>query len=255
MVNIDLSGKTALVTGATGQLGRVMVRKLAEAGADVILVYQHNAERAEAFAADIRAKYGVKAYHASCDVGKLDSVMAMREKIEREFALPDIVVTAAVAQYPWKEVLDQPTEDYESQFLTCVMQNVNMAKAFVPHMKEQNYGKYVGINTECAMRCAVTESAYDAGKRGMDGVLRVLAKEVGKYQITVNEVAPGWTISDNDRINHTERSATYEAGVPLNRRGTDEEIANAVLFLASDLSSFITGAYLPVCGGAEMPAI
>ncbi|MCQ2446231.1 MAG: SDR family NAD(P)-dependent oxidoreductase, partial [Clostridia bacterium] len=113
MVKLDLSGTTALVTGETGQLGRGMVRKLAEAGADVILVYQHNAERAEAFAADIREKYGVKAYHASCDVGKLDSVMAMREKIEREFALPDIVVTAAVAQYPWKEVLDQPTEDYE----------------------------------------------------------------------------------------------------------------------------------------------
>lgn len=255
LVSINLSGKTALVTGASGQLGRVMVRTLAKAGADVILVYQRNAARAEEFAAGIREQYGVKAYTAACDVGELSSVMAMKEQLEKTFALPDIVVTAAVAQYPWKPLLEQPTEDYESQFRTCVLQNVNMAKAFIPHMMEKRYGKYIGINTECAMRCGVTESAYDAGKRGMDGVLRVLAKEVGKYQITVNEVAPGWTISDNDRINHTERSESYEAGVPLARRGTDEEIANAVLFLASDLSSFITGAYLPVCGGAEMPAI
>ncbi len=255
MISIDLSGKTALVTGAAGQLGRVMVRKLAEAGADVILVYRRSAARAEEFAADIRARFGVKAFTASCDVGDLDSVLAMKENIEREFALPDIVVTAAVAQYPWKELLEQPTEDYVSQFRTCVLQNVHIAKAFVPHMIERNYGKYIGINTECAMRCGKTESAYDAGKRGMDGVLRVLAKEVGSHNITVNEVAPGWTISDNDRARGSERSPSYEAGVPLARRGTDDEIANAVLFLASDLSSFITGAYLPVCGGAEMPAI
>jgi len=197
----------------------------------------------------------VKTYTVQADVGELESVMAMKEQIEKEFKLPDIVVTAAVAQYPWKKILEQPIEDYESQFRTCVLQNVNMAKAFVPHMIEQNYGKIVGINTECALRCYAGESAYDAGKRGMDGIMRILAKEVGKYNITVNQVAPGWTISDNDRQNHTEHSPSYEANVPLNRRGTDIEIANAVAFLASDLSSFITGVYLPVCGGAVMPAI
>jgi 3-oxoacyl-[acyl-carrier protein] reductase len=89
----------------------------------------------------------------------------------------------------------------------------------------------------------------------MDGVLRVLAREVGEHQITVNQVAPGWTISDRDRRKGTERNAEYEKKVPLRRRGTDQEVANVVAFLASDLASYVTGAYIPVCGGTVMPAI
>ena len=255
MIPIDLHGKTALVTGAGGELGRVMARTLAEAGADVILHGFSHMERTERIAREIGEDTGVRTFAARADVGDLDSVLAMKKEIEERFTLPDIVVTAAVAQYAWKELLDQPVEDYESQFRTCVLQNVHMAKAFVPHMKERGYGRIVGINTECAMRCGVTESAYDSGKRGMDGIMRVLAKEVGPFGITVNQVAPGWTVSEKDRLAHTERAPAYEAGVPLGRRGTDREIANAVLFLASDLASFITGVYLPVCGGAEMPAI
>jgi 3-oxoacyl-[acyl-carrier protein] reductase len=86
----------------------------------------------------------------------------------------------------------------------------------------------------------------------MDGLYRVLAKEAGPYGITVNQVAPGWTISDRDRENNTEIAPQYSNRVPLNRRGTDQEIANAVLFLASNLSDFITGCCLPVSGGAVM---
>jgi 3-oxoacyl-[acyl-carrier protein] reductase len=83
----------------------------------------------------------------------------------------------------------------------------------------------------------------------------VLAKEIGEFHITVNQVAPGWTISEQDRENHTEQQDKYESTVPLKRRGTDQEIANTVAFLASDLASFITGAFIPVCGGNIMPAI
>lgn len=255
MLKIDLTGKTAIITGSAGQLGRVMADTLASCGANLILHYHSSKEKAEEIAGRLREQYGVKVFTVSADVGDLDSVMAMKETIEREFTLPDIVVTAAVAQYQWVTVLEQPTEDYVSQFRTCVLHNVNMAKAFVPHMIEQRYGKYVGINTECALRCFETESAYDAGKRGMDGVLRILAKEVGRYNITVNQVAPGWTISDRDRENHTEKSEEYDSKCPMRRRGTDQEIANAVAFLSSDLSSYITGVYLPVCGGNVMPAI
>jgi 3-oxoacyl-[acyl-carrier protein] reductase len=78
---------------------------------------------------------------------------------------------------------------------------------------------------------------------------------VGRHEITVNQVAPGWTISDKDRGTDRERQPEYEKNVPLGRRGTDREIANVVAFLASDLASFISGAFIPVCGGNVMPCI
>ena len=99
------------------------------------------------------------------------------------------------------------------------------------------------------------QSAYVSGKRGMDGVLRVLAKEIGGHQITVNQVAPGWTKSDKLRDADPDPQAEYAKNVPLRRAGTDQEIANVVVFLASDLASYITGAYIPVCGGNVMPTI
>lgn len=90
----------------------------------------------------------------------------------------------------------------------------------------------------------------------MDGVFRVLAREVGARDVTVNQVAPGWTVTEeSDEAAEAEAAARYLATVPLGRRGTSQEVANVAAFLASDLASFMTGAYVPVCGGNVMPAI
>lgn len=99
------------------------------------------------------------------------------------------------------------------------------------------------------------QSAYAAAKRGMDGTLRVLAREVGEHNITVNQVAPGWMISERDRQAGTALQPEYAARIPLRRRGEDQDIANAVAWLASELAGFITGAFLPVGGGNVMTAI
>ena len=255
MLTIDLTGHTALVTGATGQLGRTIARTLARAGADVVIHYKQNAAKADELVAEIAAGGG-RAIAAQADVGEGASVGQMRDAVIAALGHgPDIVVTNAVSQYKWVSVLEQPIEDYESQYRTCVAQNVLMAQAFVPGMIEKRWGRIIAINTECAMQCTPTQSAYVSGKRGMDGVLRVLAREVGPHQITVNQVAPGWMISDNARESGTEQNEGYAKNVPLRRRGDDNDIANAVAFLASDLAGFISGVYLPVSGGTVMPAI
>jgi 3-oxoacyl-[acyl-carrier protein] reductase len=253
-MEIDLRGKIALVTGATGNLGRVMARTLAACGADVAIHYLKNRAKAEELALDINA-LGRRSYIVQADVTNFDSVLKMRDEVVGNFGIPAIIVDNAVIQYKWTSILEQPPEDYEGQFRSCVMQNVYMAKAFIPYMVEQKGGRFIGINTECAMQNTPNQSAYVAGKRGMDGVLRVLAREVGEHQITVNQVAPGWTVSDRDRLAGTEHSPEYEKNVPMKRRGTDQEIANLVAFLASDLAGYITGAFIPVCGGTVMPAI
>ncbi|MHC1786339.1 MAG: SDR family NAD(P)-dependent oxidoreductase [Christensenellales bacterium] len=253
-MQIDLGGKLALVTGSTGQLGRTIALTLAECGADVVLHYLKNEEKAAELAQKV-ASMGRRAIPVQADITDKESVDLMAALVKGQYKAPEIVIDCAVSQYKWLPVLEQDISCYEEQFRSCVMQNVLMAKAFIPDMIKAAYGRFIGINTECAMQCLPTQSAYVSGKRGMDGVLRVLAREVGEHGITVNQVAPGWTISDNDRANGTQRDPAYEAHTALKRRGTDQEIANAVAFLASDLASFITGVYLPVCGGYVMPGI
>jgi 3-oxoacyl-[acyl-carrier protein] reductase len=253
-MKIDLTGKIAIVTGATGDLGRVMVTTLAGCGADVVIHYLNNREKAEELAAAVAA-LGRKAFAAQADVTDCKSVMKMKEEVAAGFGSPDIVVNNAVITYRWTTILEQAPEDYEGQFRSCVLHNVYMAKAFVPDMIKKGKGRIIGINTECAMQNYPTQSAYVAGKRGMDGILRVLAKEIGEHQITVNQIAPGWMVSNRDRLANTESSPEYEQRVPMKHRGTDQDVANLVAFLASDLAGFITGAFIPVCGGDVMPAI
>ncbi len=253
-MQIDLSGRVALVTGASGLLGRVMARTLASCGASVAIHYHSNKTDAERLHAELSSS-GHKSCVVTCDVSEYDAVMRMKSEIDDKLGEADIVVANAVVQYEWKLILDQGLEDYLSQFKSCTMQGVHLAKAFVPAMARRRHGRFIGINTECAMECDSHQSAYASAKRGMDGFYRVLAKEVGQDNITVNQVAPGWTVTEKDRLNGTVTQQEYEDMVPLKRRGTDQEIANAVAFLASDLASFITGAYIPVCGGNVMPTI
>ncbi len=253
-ITIDLKSKLALVTGATGEMGRTIARALATAGADVAIHYHSSAENAEKLLQEVRAA-GVRADIFQADITQPDSVNRMRQAVEEKLGNPDILVNNAVALYDWKTVLEQKPEDYESQFRSSVLQNVLMAQAFVPSMIHRKWGRIIAINTECVMQCAPTASAYVSGKRGMDGVLRVLAREVGEHQITVNQVAPGWTITDKIREAGVPAHHPYDNTVALRCRGEDKDIANAVIFLASDLARFITGAIIPVCGGSIMPAI
>ena len=252
MIPIDLSNKVAVITGGSGALGRVMARTLSDAGADIAICYYRDEESAHGLQAEITAK-GVRATVVQADVTNQDSINAMRDVVSDKLGAADIIVNNAVIQYNWTSVLEQAPEDYESQFQSCVLHNVYMAQAFVPAMIEAEWGRVISINTECSMQNFAGQSAYTSGKRGMDGVLRVLAKEVGAHGITVNQVAPGWTISEKSADSPSDEH--YWSKVPMQRRGTAQEIANTVLFLASDLASYITGAYIPVCGGNVMPTI
>ena len=256
MLTIDLRGNLAVITGASGMLGRVMARTFADCGADLVLHYFRNKDEADMLAGELRRKTGRRVMTVQADITSAEDVERMKNDVIAKFGVPDILVHNAVVQYERKSVLEQPLADFASQFDSCVMQTVHMTKAFVPEMIARgNGGRIVVINTECAVLAEPDFGAYVAGKRGLDGLVRVLAKELGPHQITVNQVAPGWTVTENDRRDHTEAQPDYEKTVPLGRRGTDAEIAQMCAFLASPLASFTTGAYIPVSGGRVMPAI
>ena len=197
---------------------------------------------------------GVRAISVQGDITQQADVQAMRERIETELGSPDILVNNAVIQYDWTSVLTQPLADYEGQFRSSVLHNVLMAQVFVPAMIERGWGRVIGINTECAMQNLPTQSAYVAGKRGMDGVLRVLAREVGEHQITVNQVAPGWMISEDkpdgeDDAAYTGRACRCAAGA----RTRTSPIWWRIWRLIWRTSS--PGQYISVSGGNVMPTI
>jgi len=251
-MTIDLGGRIALITGASGELGRVMARTLAGCGADVAIHYHAAASRAAKLREEIQAM-GRRACAVQADVTRKPEVERLRAEVVRQLGAPDIIVTNAVIQYTWTSVLEQDASDYRSQFESCTLHNVFMTQVFVPAMMEKKWGRVIGINTECSLQCTPTQSAYAAAKRGMDGVLRVLAREVGGHGVTVNQVAPGWMVSETRPAEG--RPESYREKVPLQRFGHDQDIANAVAFLASDLAGFITGAFLPVAGGNVMVGI
>src|ERR1039457_2621628 len=170
MLTLDLTNKIALVTGGAGQLGRVIVRTLADCGADVAIHYHHSEAKALALAEEVRGM-GLRSMAVQADVGDRESVLAMRDQVAAELGHPDILVNNAVQQYKWVYVMEQAEADYESQYRTCVLQNVFMAQAFVPAMIAKRAGRIIAISTECAPQAQETASAYVAGKRGMDGVL------------------------------------------------------------------------------------
>jgi 3-oxoacyl-[acyl-carrier protein] reductase len=210
-----------------------------------------NKETATGLVAEIEGM-GRRALAVQADISKEADVNKMRDIAFDTFGDIHIVVNNAVTQYTWKTILEQDLADFQSQFDTCIMQSVLTAKAFLPEMLKRKSGRFIGINTECSALCLADSGAYAAAKRGMDGLYRVLAKEVAANGINVNQVAPGWTVSEREREQVNEFAHEYIARVPLGRRGTDEEIANTVLFLSSDLASFITGVCIPVSGGIVM---
>src|SRR5262245_5997420 len=159
MLSINLSGHLAVVTGATGQLGRVMVRTMAACGAGVVIHYRHNFQMPGQLLREVQAA-GLPTMIVQADVNMERDVQSMKAKIHKRLGAPDIIINNAVIQYGWANVLEQPPPDYESQFRSCVLHNVLMAQAFVPAMLVKKWGRLIAINTECAMQTLPNQSAY-----------------------------------------------------------------------------------------------
>jgi 3-oxoacyl-[acyl-carrier protein] reductase len=245
-MKIDLTGRTALVTGSTRGIGRAIAESLAEAGARVAVVGRDQARAAEAAAA-----LGGGAQGFAADVGDPASIAALIEGVEKAFGQIDILVNNAgltrdnilfrVKDDDWDTVLDA---NLRGAFLAI--------RATARGMIKRRWGRIINIASIVGITGNKGQANYAASKAGLIGLTKSVAKELGSRNVLVNAVAPGFIETDMTAAMTPEARAALSGQIPLERLGTPRDVAGVVTFLASDYASYITGQTLVVDGGMVM---
>ena len=244
-----LSEKVALITGSARGTGAGIARVLAAHGAKVVVNQVRDEGDPHAVVSQIEAAGG-QALFVAADVTDAVQVGELVAQAEAQFGQVDILVSNYAGSIPRKGFQDTTWEDWQYQIDTTLKAAFLCARAVLPGMRARGWGRIVSINTIGIHRPAPSYHAYTAAKTAMLGFTRTLAVEVGADNVTVNIVSPGLTLTEEVRTALTpEQQEKHERSVPLRRTGTVEDTANGVLFFASELGSFVTGHYLPVCGG------
>ena len=244
-----LSGKVALITGSARGTGAGIARVLAAQGAKVVVNQVENEGDPQAVVSQVESAGG-EALFLTADVTDAAQVRDLVTRAEARFDRIDILVSNYAGSIPRKAFQDTTWDDWQYQLDTTLKAAFLCCQAVLPGMRARGWGRIVSINTIGIHQPALSYHAYTAAKTAMLGFTRNLAVEVGADNVTVNIVSPGLTLTEEVRAALTpEQREKHERSVPLRRTGTVEDTANGVLFFASELGSFVTGHYLPVCGG------
>jgi len=249
-VTLDMSGKTALVTGAGRGIGRATAIKLGAAGAKVAINYNASEAQAQEVVAAITGTGG-EAQAVKADVSKADEVDAMVNGLVKEWGKVDILVNNAgitrdnlmmrMSQDEWDAVID--TNLRSAYFCT---------KAVLRSMLRNRWGRIISLSSVVGLTGNAGQANYAAAKAGLIGFTKSVAREVGGRNITANAIAPGFIETDITAGLPEELKAAMLKTIPADRYGQPDDIANAVVFLASDLAAYINGQVLNVDGGMVM---
>lgn len=245
----DLSGRNALVTGASRGIGAAIAIALAEAGADVALVAR-SAAGLERVAGEIRAT-GRRGLPLVCDVCDADAVAGCVERAWDELGPIDVLVNGAggpVFQAPILEIQPEGWQRVIDLNLTSVL---HVCRHVGGRMVERRSGSIINIASLLPTRAWPAVAGYSAAKAGVISLTQAMAVEWGPAQVRVNAICPGWirTSLNQPYLANAKRAATAIEGVPLARWGDTEDITGTVLWLASDASRYVSGAAIPIDGG------
>lgn len=245
-----LEGKVALVTGAARGIGKAIALKFAQEGANVAftdLVIDENGKQTE----EEIATLGVKAKGYASNAANFEDAHKVVEQIVADFGRIDILVNNAgitkdglmmrMTEGQWDAVIGV---NLKSAF--------NFVHAITPVMMKQRNGSIINMASVVGISGNAGQCNYSASKAGMIGLAKSIAKEVGSRGIRANCIAPGFIITDMTAALSDEVRKQWAEQIPLRRGGTPEDVANVATFLASDLSSYVTGQVIPVCGGMNM---
>ncbi|MFN5598832.1 MAG: 3-oxoacyl-[acyl-carrier-protein] reductase [Gemmatimonas sp.] len=249
-MQIDLSGRVALVTGSTRGIGRAIATRLARAGARVAVTGRDQA-KASAAAAEIAAETGADVRGYAADVAEVAQATALIEAVEKDFGQVDILVNNAgltrdnllmrLKDDDWDAVLHA---NLRGAFATC--------RAASRGMMKRRWGRIINVASVVGLIGNKGQANYAASKAGLIGMTKSIAKELASRNVLANVVAPGFIETDMTAAMPPEARASMSAGIPLERLGTPDDIAGMVVVLASDLTSYVTGQVFVVDGGLVM---
>ena len=247
---MQLKGKTAIITGASRGIGRMIALSFAKAGANVIINYSSSDEAAQEVAREAM-EYGIKAEVIKADVSNYSEAENLVEKVLNEYGSIDILVNNAGITRD--NLLMRMTEDdFDKVVNTNLKGTFNFTKAVSKVMMKQRKGKIINIASVVGIIGNAGQSNYAAAKAGIIGFTKSVAKELGSRGITVNAIAPGFIETDMTAVLSDKVKEQFINSIPLKRPGKPEDVANAALFLASDYSDYITGQVINIDGGMVM---
>lgn len=250
-MDIGLKNRVALVTGSSRGIGAACAKGLALSGAAVVVNYYQSEKLAESLVQEIESHDG-QAMAVQADVRNRDAVDKMVDSAIQRFGGIDILVNNANINFPIRPFIELSWESIESKITGEMKSLYNCSQAVLKDMLPRKSGKLIFISSTLSRFPGFGFSAHAAAKAAMDSIARVMAAELGPMGITVNTVGPGLTETDATAGLPTEMKEQVASITPLGRIGHPDDVARTVAFLASPLSDYLTGHYIPVCGGGFM---
>ena len=246
-----LENKVAIITGASRGIGEGIALKLAEHGAHVAFTYLSSEEKALALEEKLKA-FGINAKAYKSNAGIFADCESMVNDVVKQFGTVDICVNNAGISKD-NLLLRMTQEQWDDVMQTNLKSVFNMTKQVVRPMMKAKSGSIINMSSVIGEMGNAGQSSYAASKAGVVGFTKSIAKELGSRNIRCNAIAPGFVETDmTSYLKEGEGADKYRSGIPLGRFGTTEDIANVTLFLASEMSSYITGQVVSVCGGLNI---
>lgn len=246
-----LENKNVIVTGASRGIGEAIALKLAEHGANIAFTYVSSDEKAKALQERLQS-LGIKAKAYKSNAGIYEECEAMVNDVFKEFTTIDVCINNAGISKD-NLLLRMTPEQWDEVMMINLKSVFNMTKQVIKPMMKARKGSIINMSSIIGMRGNAGQSSYAASKAGIIGFTKSMAHELGSRNIRCNAIAPGFVETDMTHyLKEGEASKAFLQKIPLGRFAQAEEIANTVLYLASDMSSYVTGQVLSVCGGLNI---
>ena len=242
-----LESKVAIVTGGSRGIGKAICQTFAENGCDVAFTYNNSKESAESLAKDLK-NIGINAKAYKSDASSFDDATQLVEDVINDFGKIDILVNNAGIKKD-NLLMRMDKEDFDSVINTNLSSVFNLTKASIRTFLKQRSGSIINISSVVGVKGNAGQSNYSASKAGIIGFSKSVALELGSRNIRSNVIAPGFIETDMTDSLSEDVINSWKESIPLKRGGDPSDVGNACVFLASDLSSYITGQVLHVDGG------